>query len=308
MSSRPSSVQAKQRESAVPSTMETMKLLFLQLRPKQWSKNLLVFSALIFSVDRVQLWSLQANVQAFILFCLVSGCVYIFNDYMDREADRHHPEKRKRPMASGRLNPQTALAFGVFLLILSLSAAFIQQVLFGLVLSLYGVLNIAYSLKLKHVVILDLMIIASGFVIRAIGGGLVIGVSFTPWFLLCVFLLSLFLAIGKRRHELLLLESSKASHRQVLEHYSEPLLNQMSGIVTTLCIMCYSLFTFMSGRTVYLMWTIPFVLYGIFRYLYLIHVLGKGGKPDALLFEDKGILTTVVLFGAAVIIILGVWN
>ncbi|MCP3776526.1 decaprenyl-phosphate phosphoribosyltransferase [Paenibacillus sp. MZ04-78.2] len=291
-------------DKSTPMLWDTMKLLIMQLRPKQWTKNLLVFSALVFSIDKFQMWHVQANVVAFFLFCFVSGCVYIVNDFMDREADRNHPEKRNRPMASGRLNPGIALGFGSVLLAVSLGIAFYQNMLFGLLLLLYFAINVAYSLKLKHVVILDLMIIASGFVLRAIGGGLVIGSSFTPWFLLCIFLLSLFLAIGKRRHELLLLKHNKGTHRKVLEHYSEPLLNQMSGIVTTLAIMSYSLFTFMSGHTIYLMWTIPFVIYGIFRYLYLIHVLGKGGKPEAMLFEDKGILTAVVLFGLSVVIIL----
>lgn len=302
------STEATPMAKGLPAAWETIRLLLLQLRPKQWTKNLLVFSALVFSIEKAGLWQLQANVTAFFLFCFVSGCVYILNDYMDREADRSHPEKCHRPMASGRLNPSLALAFGGLLLLLSLGIAFYQHAVFGMVLLLYFAMNVGYSLRLKHVVILDLMIIASGFVLRAIGGGLVIGVSFTPWFLLCVFLLSLFLAIGKRRHELLLLKHNKGAHRKVLEHYSEALLDQMSGIVTTLCIISYSLFTFLSGRTIYLMWTIPLVIYGIFRYLYLIHVLGKGGKPDAMLFEDKGILTTVLLFGASVIIILQVWS
>lgn len=289
---------------AATSVFELGKLLFLQIRPKQWSKNLLVFSALIFSINTLHGLRWELSVGAFFLFCFVSGCVYILNDYMDREADRQHPEKRFRPMASGQLPPALALAFGAVLLTGSLIAAFVMHPLFMLLLTLYFIINVAYSMKLKHVVILDLMVLAAGFVIRALGGGIVIGVKFTPWFLLCVFLLSLFLAIGKRRHELLLLQSNKGSHRKVLEFYSEPLLNQMSVIVTTMAVMCYSMFTFMSGHSVYLMWTIPFAIYGIFRYLYLIHVLGKGGKPDALLFEDKGILTCAVLFGASVVMIL----
>ncbi|MFD0693090.1 decaprenyl-phosphate phosphoribosyltransferase [Paenibacillus sp. GCM10027628] len=283
---------------------ETVKLLFLQLRPKQWSKNLLVFAALIFSIDKVQIENWWLGAGAFLLFCLVSGCVYILNDYMDREADRLHPEKRFRPMASGALHPGLALTFGAILLVGSLIAAFAMHPLFMLLLILYFIINVAYSIKLKHVVILDLMILASGFVIRALCGGIVVGSKFTPWFLLCVFLLSLFLAIGKRRHELLLLQNNKGSHRKVLDSYSEPLLNQMSMIVTTMAIMCYSMFTFMSGHSIYLMWTIPFVIYGIFRYLYLIHVLGKGGKPDALLFEDKGILSCALLFGISVVALL----
>ncbi|OCT12053.1 phosphoribose diphosphate--decaprenyl-phosphate phosphoribosyltransferase [Paenibacillus pectinilyticus] len=286
------------------STLENMKLVFLQLRPKQWSKNSLVFAALIFSIDKINLMNLQLTFSAFLLFCLVSGCVYILNDFMDREADRQHPEKRTRPMASGQLHPVVALTVGAILFLSSMIIAFRMQPLFMLLLLIYFGMNVAYSIRLKHIVILDLMILASGFVIRAICGGVVVGTKFTPWFLLCVFLLSLFLAIGKRRHELLLLQNNKGSHRKVLDSYSEPLLNQMSMIVTTMAIMCYSMFTFLSGHSIYLMWTIPLVIYGIFRYLYLIHVLGKGGKPDALIFEDKGILACVVLFGITVIVVL----
>ncbi|MFC4304428.1 decaprenyl-phosphate phosphoribosyltransferase [Cohnella boryungensis] len=285
-----------------PHLLEIIMLLFQQLRPRQWSKNLLVFGALVFSVDEINLGGLKSSVTAFLLFCFVSGCVYILNDYVDREADRQHRDKANRPMASGRLNPALALTFGGFLLAGSLAVGFYQNSLFGLLLTAYFAMNVSYSLKLKHVVILDIMIIAAGFGMRAVGGGLVLKTSFTPWFLLCVFFLSLFLAIGKRRHELLLLEFNRGSHRKVLLNYSEPLLNQMSGVVTTMTIMCYSLYAFISSQTV-LMWTIPCVIYGMFRYLYLIHVLGKGGKPEALLYEDKGILACVLLFAIAVVLI-----
>jgi 4-hydroxybenzoate polyprenyltransferase len=285
--------------------LTTAKLLLLQLRPKQWTKNLLVFAAFAFSISKVDMGSaLLSSLLAFFLFSFVSGCVYILNDFVDREADRQHPEKRNRPMASGKLNPSLAITVGLILLLGSLLIAWMLKPLFAVLLLIYFVLNLAYSLTLKHVVLVDIMIIAAGFVFRALGGGLVIKVDITPWFLLCVFLLSLFLAIGKRRHELILLKNNKGSHRKVLEHYNEPLLDQMSGIVTTSAIMSYSLFTFLSGHSIYLMWTIPLVIYGIFRYLYLIHVLGKGGKPESLLYQDRGILTTVVLFGITVIIIL----
>lgn len=283
---------------------ETPLLLLAQLRPKQWTKNLLVFGALAFTVDKLTAVHIMANVTAFFLFCFVSGCVYILNDYVDREADRQHPEKMHRPMASGRLHPGVALAFGLILLLSSLAAAFYQNTLFGVLLLFYFLMNLSYSLKLKHVVIIDLMVIAAGFVIRAVVGGIVIDTVFTPWFLMCVFLLSLFLAIGKRRHELLLLKHERGAHRKVLNSYSETLLNQMSGIVTTMTIMSYSLYTFMSGHSLYLMWTIPCVIYGMFRYMYLVHVLGKGGKPETLLYQDKGILVCVVLFGVLVIGIL----
>jgi 4-hydroxybenzoate polyprenyltransferase len=274
------------------------------LRPKQWTKNLLVFAALIFSIKTVTVDTVVHCVIGFILFCLVSGCVYIVNDYIDREADSKHPEKCYRPIASGKLHPLGALLFGSILLVSSLIMAFILEPWFSLLLLGYFIVNVAYSLKLKQIVIVDIMVIAFGFVLRAIGGGLVIDVSFTPWFLICTMLLALFLAISKRRHELYLLSQHKGEHRKVLEQYSPELLDQLNSIVTTAAIMSYSLFTFTSGHTIHLMWTIPLVMYGIFRYLYLIHMKGKGGSPEKVLVEDGHILSTVMLFAAMVVVIL----
>lgn len=274
------------------------------LRPKQWTKNLLVFAALIFSIKIVTVAMWGKCIAGFLLFSLVSGCVYILNDYVDREADSRHPEKRHRPIASGRLQPMRALAFGCILLIASFSMAFILNPWFSLLLLGYFMINVAYSMKLKHIVIIDIMVIAFGFVLRAIGGGLVIDIPFTPWFLICTMLLALFLAISKRRHELYLLSKNKGEHRKVLEQYSPELLNQLNSIVTTAAIMSYSLFTFTSGHTIHLMWTIPLVMYGIFRYLYLIHMKGKGGRPEEILLEDRHILTTVMLFAVMVVVVL----
>lgn len=279
-------------------------LLFIQLRPKQWTKNLLVFAALIFSLEFTQIDMVLRVVVAFFLFSFVSGCVYILNDFVDREADRKHPEKKNRPMASGVLNPYLAIAFGLFLLMFSLTTAYYLAPLFCFLLLVYFLMNVAYSFRLKHVVIIDLMIIAAGFVLRAVGGTIVIEGKFTPWFLLCTMLLSLFLAISKRRHELYLLNNNRGIHRKVLDSYSAELLDQLNSIVTTATIMTYALFTFTSGRTIHLMWTIPFVLYGIFRYLYLIHIEKQGGKPEKVLLEDKHILLTVILYTLTVIIVL----
>ncbi|MDR9505032.1 decaprenyl-phosphate phosphoribosyltransferase [Brevibacillus agri] len=275
-------------------------LLIRQLRPHQWTKNLLVFAALLFSLHKVSTDVIGKSLFAFLLFCFVSGCVYILNDFVDIKNDRNHPEKRFRPMASGTLPPALALAFGALLLAGSLFSAFYFDRLFGVVLAVYFVLNVAYSLKLKHVVILDVMIISAGFVLRAIGGSLMINTPFTPWFLLCTMLLALFLAISKRRHELLLLQADKGTHRKVLDSYSSELLNQLNTIVTTATIISYSLFTFTSGRTIHLMWTIPFVIFGIFRYLYLITITDKGGSPEKVLLQDKPILITVVLYAITV--------
>ena len=274
------------------------------LRPKQWTKNLLVFAALIFSIKIVTAHMLTRCIAGFILFCLVSGCIYVLNDYIDRDVDRRHPEKCFRPIASGRLEPMRALVFGCLLLLSSLTLAYFVDSWFSVLLFGYFIINVAYSLKLKHVVIIDIMVIAVGFVLRAIGGGLVIGIAFTPWFLICTMLLALFLAISKRRHELYLLSEHKGEHRKVLDQYSPELLNQLNSIVTTAAIMSYSLFTFTSGHTIHLMWTIPLVMYGIFRYLYLIHMKGQGGRPEEILLEDRHILYTVLLFAVMVIVIL----
>lgn len=258
----------------------------------------------LFSFETVNPGSLVETLIGFFLLSFVSGCVYIVNDYADREADRNHPVKKYRPMASGALPPKLAVVFGILLLIASLAVSYLLNPLFTALLLLYFAMNVAYSFRLKHVVIIDIMIIAAGFVLRAIAGGLVIHVPFTPWFLLCTMLLSLFLAIGKRRHELHLLQHDKGSHRKVLDQYSFDLLDQMSSIVTTANIISYSLFTFTSGRTVHLMWTIPLVIYGMFRYLYLIHIEKKGGAPDRVLLEDSHILVTVILYVISVIGIL----
>lgn len=291
-------------ESVAAPLKQLPMLLFRQLRPKQWTKNLLIFAAPLFSFEGVNPGVLFDTLIGFFLLSFVSGCVYIVNDYADREADRNHPVKKYRPMASGALPPKLAIGFGALLLIASLVISYLLNPLFTVLLVLYFTMNVAYSFRLKHVVIIDIMIIAAGFVLRAIAGGLVIHVPFTPWFLLCTMLLSLFLAIGKRRHELHLLQHDKGSHRKVLDQYSFDLLDQMSSIVTTATIISYSLFTFTSGRTVHLMWTIPLVIYGMFRYLYLIHIEKKGGAPDRVLLEDAHILVTVILYVISVIGIL----
>ncbi len=291
-------------ESVAAPLRQLPMLLLRQLRPKQWTKNLLVFAAPLFSFEVVNPGVLFDTLIGFFLLSFVSGCVYIVNDYADREADRNHPVKKYRPMASGALPPKLAIGFGALLLIASLVISYLLNPLFTVLLVLYFTMNVAYSFRLKHIVIIDIMIIAAGFVLRAIAGGLVIHVPFTPWFLLCTMLLSLFLAIGKRRHELHLLQHDKGSHRKVLDQYSFDLLDQMSSIVTTATIISYSLFTFTSGRTVHLMWTIPLVIYGMFRYLYLIHIEKKGGAPDRVLLEDAHILVTVILYVISVIGIL----
>ncbi|MEQ2527539.1 decaprenyl-phosphate phosphoribosyltransferase [Bacillaceae bacterium CLA-AA-H227] len=279
-------------------------LLFKQLRPKQWTKNILIFAALIFSFNKITEQNILNTLLGFLLFSFIAGCVYIINDFVDRHADSLHPVKKNRPIASGALNPYVALSFGTFLLIASLILSYFLNPLFMVLLITYFILNVFYSFKLKHIVILDVMIIATGFVLRAIAGGLIIEVPFTPWFLICTMFLSLFLAIGKRRHELRLLRDGKGTHRKVLEKYSLELIDHMNSIVTSATIISYSIFTFTSDHSLQLMWTIPFVIYGVFRYQYLIYVEEKGGSPENLLLEDKHILITVLLYAIAVINIL----
>ncbi|MGQ8873936.1 decaprenyl-phosphate phosphoribosyltransferase [Paenibacillus sp. TSA_86.1] len=286
----------------------TISGLFKLLRPRQWTKNLLLFAALLFSFEEIRTENMVATGVGFLLFSLVAGCVYILNDYVDQERDRQHPTKQFRPIASGQVNPAHALLFGIALLVISLAAAFIMNPLFGVLCVVYFLLNVSYSFVLKHIVILDMMTIAAGFVLRAIAGGVLIHVPFTPWFLICTMLLSLFLAIGKRRNELTLLEGNMGSHRKVLDNYSITLLDQFNTIVTTATIISYSLFTFTSDRTIHLMWTIPLVIYGMFRYLYLIHMKNQGGSPDRVLFEDKPILITVILYVVSVITIFAIFE
>lgn len=303
LSSRTSTV-----SSPATGTGSTVSGLFRLLRPKQWTKNLLLFAALLFSFEEIRAETILATLLGFILFSLVAGCVYILNDFVDRDRDRQHPVKKYRPMASGQVNPSHALLFGIILLILSVGMAFMMNPLFGVLCIVYFLLNVSYSFVLKHLVILDMMTIAAGFVLRAIAGGVLIHVPFTPWFLICTMLLSLFLAIGKRRNELTLLEGNTGSHRKVLDNYSITLLDQFNTIVTTATIISYSLFTFTSDRTIHLMWTIPLVIYGMFRYLYLIHMKNQGGSPDRVLFEDKPILITVMLYVISVITIFAIFE
>ncbi|WP_340017409.1 decaprenyl-phosphate phosphoribosyltransferase [Paenibacillus sp. FSL K6-1318] len=294
--------------SPATGTGSTVSGLVRLLRPKQWTKNLLLFAALLFSFEEIRTETILATLLGFILFSLVAGCVYILNDYVDRDRDRQHPVKKFRPIASGQVNPTHALLFGIILLTLSVGTAFVMNPLFGVLCVVYFLLNVSYSFVLKHLVILDMMTIAAGFVLRAIAGGVLIHVPFTPWFLICTMLLSLFLAIGKRRNELTLLEGNTGSHRKVLDNYSITLLDQFNTIVTTATIISYSLFTFTSDRTIHLMWTIPLVIYGMFRYLYLIHMKNQGGSPDRVLFEDKPILITVMLYVISVVTIFAIFE
>jgi 4-hydroxybenzoate polyprenyltransferase len=249
-------------------------------------------------------------VAAFVIFCFLSGCVYIINDLLDLKQDKIHPIKSKRPLASGRLHPAPAACAAIALFALSFggAAAFTNRT-FIITAVIYFVLQLAYSTALKHVVILDVFCIAAGFVLRAIGGAEVIDVPFSTWLLFCTMLLSLFLALSKRRHELMLLEDDAIHHRKILFEYSPYLLDQMISVVTASTVITYTLYT-VSEDTVRkfgtdrLKYTIPFVLYGIFRYLYLIHQKNEGGSPERVMLNDLPLLVCILLYGITVGLIL----
>ena len=271
------------------------------MRPRQWTKNLLVFAALIFSQNLFNTSMSRDSFIAFVIFCLLSGSVYTLNDLLDIKQDRLHPKKSKRPLASGKLKPATAIIAGVLLVILSLANAFWLNTNFGLISLSYFILQIAYSTILKHIVILDVLAVSVGFVLRAIAGAEVIDVPISSWLLVCTILLALFLSLGKRRHEILLLDENAANHRKILYEYSPALLDQMISVVTASTVVAYALYT-MSVETITkfqtdnLKYTIPFVLYGIFRYLYLIHQKSEGGSPEKILLNDKPLLVNIILY------------
>jgi 4-hydroxybenzoate polyprenyltransferase len=283
--------------------------LFVALRPRPWTKNLLVFAGLLFSRGLLEPVALGRATLAFLLFCLLSGGVYLVNDVVDAERDRNHPQKRHRPVASGRLPPTVALGTGIALLAGASLAGFALSVPFGAVAVVYALLLTAYSGGLKHVVIVDTLVIAAGFVLRALAGVVVLAVPFSHWFLLCTSLLALFLTFGKRRYELIALEGGAPGHRPILSEYSPQLLDQMIAVVTASTLMAYALYTMAPDTearlgTALLPLTIPFVLYGIFRYLYLLYRRDLGGNPSEHLLTDRALLIDVALWGLTVVLIL----
>lgn len=285
-----------------------IKEILVSMRPRQWIKNLFVFAALIFARQFSQPHQVILTIEAFIIFCLLSGAVYLFNDLADAENDRQHLNKKNRPIASGRLPTGTAVTAALFISLTALAAAFIIRPSFGAIALLYLVLMIVYSLFLKHVVIVDVLLIAFGFILRVVAGGIIIQVPISEWLYLCTFLLSLFLALSKRRHEVVLLEGKAGLHRKVLTEYSSPLLDQMIAVVTSSTLMAYALYT-LTPRTrtevstkLYL--SIPFVVYGIFRYLYLVHRKAEGGQPEKTLLADPALMVNICLWVVSVFLIL----
>jgi 4-hydroxybenzoate polyprenyltransferase len=280
--------------------------LLLSLRPSQWTKNLIVFAALIFGEELLDPVAASRAAAAFGIFCGLSGVVYLINDVRDREADRLHPAKRHRPIASGTVPTGLATGVAVALAVAMLVAAFALGTAFGLVALSYVVLQIFYSLALKHVVILDVLTIAMGFVLRAAAGAAAVEVAFSNWLLLLTLLGALFLALSKRRAEIVSLADDATGHRRILAEYSPYLLDQMINVVTASTLLAYSLYTvdpetvrrFGTNR---LLWTVVFPLYGIFRYLYLVHQREGGGNPSEALLTDMPLLACVALWGLAVI-------
>lgn len=274
--------------------------LLSSVRPKQWTKNLLLFLALIFARTLTDPSLVLLAGLAFVDFCLLAGATYLVNDLVDLEQDREHPIKRFRPIASGQLPPSVAAAASLALFAPGIALAWAVGTPFLLMAMLYVVLTLSYSFGLKHMVIMDVLAVAAGFVIRAAAGAVAISVPISPWLYVVTILGALFIAISKRRHELLLLQSNAANHRKILEEYSVPLLDQMISVVTSATVIAYSLYTFSAEnlpKNHAMMLTIPFLLYGIFRYLYLTHMKDVGGSPEEVLIADRPLLVTILGWG-----------
>jgi 4-hydroxybenzoate polyprenyltransferase len=279
------------------------------LRPMQWSKNTVVFGALIFSKHLFDPHGLALVTGAFLAFCAIASGAYVMNDLRDCERDRQHPLKALRPLPSGRVTRGTAVVLAVLLMATGLTGAALLNLGFAVLAFLYLALQVAYTFWLKEVVILDVMAIAAGFVIRAAAGGVVIDVPVSPWLIICTFLLMLFLGFSKRRHELILLEGRATDHRTSLREYSPYFLDQMIAVVTASTVVAYAIYTVspevrekLGTDKLYL--TIPFVLFGIFRYLYLVHQREEGGNPTQLLLTDQPLLVDVLLWVASAALLL----
>jgi 4-hydroxybenzoate polyprenyltransferase len=285
-----------------------LKALLKTLRIRQWTKNGFVLLALIFDKQLTNPEAFLRTMAGFFAFCLLSSTVYILNDVVDVEADRNHPKKRNRPIASGKLPIQIALAAAAGLLVITLTTAYLLSLGFFLICLTYFLINLAYSKWLKHIPLVDVLIIAFGFLLRVAGGVSIIVVQrFSPWLYVVTFLLSLYLGFGKRRAEIVTLATDANSHRRVLDGYTLPLLDQLITIVSSTTIIAYSLYTFSTPNNLpenhSMMLTIPFVVYAIFRYLYLIQVRQEGGAPEELLLTDRPLQAAVGLCGLAVIFI-----
>jgi len=288
--------------------MKMLRLLIKTMRPRQWTKNIVVLVGLVFDRQLGNPISVLKTLAAIAIFCLVSGITYIINDLADIEADRLHPKKKFRPLTSGALSRKFAITAVVIIALISFPAALLLSPGFGIVCISYFLLMLAYSKWLKHIPLIDVMTIAAGFILRVVSGILVLRIDFfSPWLLVVTTLLALFLGFGKRRAELTLLEANATSHRKVLDGYSIPLLDQLITVVLSATLMTYSLYTFSAPVTPEnhaMMLTIPFVLYGLFRYLYLVRINNHGGAPEEILLSDHPTQIAIGLWGLAVLVIL----
>lgn len=313
-----------------------LRLILKEMRPRQWPKNFFVFLPLIFTVRQYwrpftpTMWEFLAlTIGAFIVFCFASGFVYLVNDLLDVEKDRAHPRKKNRPIASGALPESVARLAAIVILIITLISAIVLDLYsqtfpypsgapifpfpfaFTVVTVVYLLLQVAYSFYLKHIVIIDVFCIAAGFVLRTVAGAVIIQVPISPWLYVLTTGLSLFIGFAKRRNELVILEDNAKDHRAILEEYSATFLDQMIAVTLAFTLIAYSLYTFTAESLPAnhaMMLTIPFVLYGIFRYLYLIHIKNEGGSPEEALLNDRPLLLSVVLWGAAVVAILYIYG
>ncbi len=292
--------------------MRNILALLKTMRPKQWTKNVILLAALVFD-KKIFVWHYAWRAFAgFILFCLISGVVYTMNDLADIEKDRQHPRKQKRPLPSGQLSPRLAFFAVISISLSALTLAFWLSPGFAFLLLAYLALQIGYSFYLKNIVLLDIMAIAAGFVLRvAAGTPLVDAENFSPWLYICTTLLALFLALGKRRGELLLLGAEAGNHRESLQYYNTTLLDQLISLVTSSTILAYALYTFSAPNLPAnhaMMLTTPFVIYGIFRYLYLVHAEGTTLAPDEVLLTDRSLQVDIALWGLSAVGILYLWT
>jgi len=279
-------------------------------RPKQWTKNGFVLAGVVFAHEALMVTSVASALLAFVAFCALSGAVYATNDVLDVEEDRKHPIKRRRPVASAEISPRSAMVFAAVLAIAGLALSFAVGPGVGLAGVAYLALQTVYTPVLKHTAILDVMSISAGFVIRALAGVAAVGSPISPWLIVCTALLTLFLGFSKRRHEIASLGDGATIHRKNLRDYSVPLLDEMMNIMISATIIAYVLYTVFAYENYYMMTSIPFVIYGVFRYMLLVHRNG-GGNPDTLLLRDRPLQITLLLWLAvagAVIYVIPAWN
>jgi 4-hydroxybenzoate polyprenyltransferase len=284
-----------------------IKAIIKSMRPRQWTKNVFVLAPLVFDRQLTNPTALMRSVAGMLLFCLISSCVYVLNDIMDVESDRVHPDKKHRPIASGALPIKGAYLLVAVLLLITIPLSFWLSPAYGIIALIYFGINLAYSIWLKHIPLIDVLIIAACYVLRVAAGVVLITVQrFSPWLYIVTTLFALFIGFGKRRAELSLLEGEAKSHRRVLDGYNIPLLDQLITIVSGTTVVAYSLYTFTAPNVPpnhAMMLTIPFILYGIFRYLWLISVKHAGGAPEELVFTDRPLQVTILLWGLSVLVI-----